>query len=222
MLLGKGQIMVIDDSKPVLEVVTAMLEGAGYEVRQFLRARDALMDLINGNSDLIICDILMPEMDGFEFRRALVEDQRTSHIPFLLLTGKDDLMLMIEGLSAGIQDYIMKPIQPKEFLTHVGRIMDNIYEARFKLLDRVLIEGTLDNIEFEKIEKVLDAIKFTGKLVLGSETREPLNIAYKRGRAIAAEGGPMAAKGHEAYKTAPTMSGEFEIIAEPVDKKPEF
>ncbi len=214
--------MVIDDSKPVLDVIGTVLEGAGYEVKGFLSARDALMSLSDGNPDLIVCDILMPEMDGFDFRRALVEDQRTAHIPFLFLTGKDDLNLMIEGLSSGILDYITKPIQPKDFLTHVGRIMDNVYEARFRLLDRVLIEETLENIDLSSIEKVLDAIRFTGRLTLGTDTKEPLAITYRRGRPIAAFGGPMATKGHNAYKTAEQMTGEFEIVAEAVDIKPEF
>lgn len=222
MLLGKGQIMVIDDSKPVLYVIGTVLEGAGFEVKCFDSARDALMSLSEGNPDLIVCDILMPEMDGFEFKRALVEDQRTAYIPFLFLTGKDDLNIMIEGLSSGILDYITKPIHPKDFLMHINRIMDNIYEARFRLLDRVLIEETLDKIDLTSIEKVLDAIRFTGRLILGSDAKEPLTITYKRGRPIAALGGPMATKGYDAYKTANQMKGEFEIFAEIIDIKPEF
>lgn len=223
MLLNKGQIMVIDDSKIVMDVITSVLEGAGYSVKKYFLAREALMALADGNPDLIICDILMPEMDGFEFRKALVQDQRTAYVPFLFLTGKDDLDLMIEGMSCGVLDYITKPIQPKEFLTHIARIMDNIFEARFRLLDRVLIEENLQNIEFTKIEKVFDAIRFTGRLILDADKPEPLTIWYNRGRPINAEGGPFATKGIDAYKVAKTLIGEFEISAEEVaDIKAEF
>jgi len=221
MLLGKGQIMVIDDSEPICAVIKTILENDGYDIKKFTSAKDALMALRDGNPDLIVCDILMPEMDGFEFRRAIVEDQRTAYIPFIFLTGKDDLGLMIEGLSSGITDYINKPVQPKEFLTHVDRIMDNINEARFRLLDRILQCDKIEDVGFEAIEKVLDAIKFTGKLLLGSETRTPLIIIYKRGRAIAAES-PDGIKGHDAYKLAEKMKGEFEVSAESVTIKAEF
>jgi len=221
MLLGKGQIMVVDDSEPICAVIKTVLENEGYEVKNFNLAKDALMALRDGNPDLIVCDILMPEMDGFEFRRAIVEDQRTAYIPFVFLTGKDDLGLMIEGLSSGITDYINKPIQPKEFVAHIGRIMDNINEARFKLLDRILQCEKIEDVGFEAMEKVLDAIKFTGRLLLGSDTRTPLIITYKRGRAIAADDSS-SIKGHDAYKLAEKMKGEFEVSAEPVTIKPEF
>ena len=114
----RGQIMVIDDAPYICNMIETLLSGVGYEVTCFTKAREALMSLSKGSPDLIICDIVMPEMDGFEFRRALTEDRRTAHIPFCFLTAKDDMELMIEGMNAGVLDYFKKPIS-----SHIANVL---------------------------------------------------------------------------------------------------
>lgn len=206
----RGQIMVIDDAPYICNMIETMLEGVGYDVTCFTKAREALMSLSKGSPDLIICDIVMPEMDGFEFRRALTEDRRTAHIPFCFLTAKDDMELMIEGMNAGVLDYFKKPISPKELLEHIDRIMDNLNGARNHLLDRILSEGNLETVKLPMIERVLDSIKYTGKLILDHKSSNPLTVFYKRGRPVAASRQD-GITGHEAYVLAEKTLGEFTV-----------
>ncbi|HOO97324.1 MAG TPA: response regulator [Caldisericia bacterium] len=215
MYINKGQIMIIDDSPPVVNVIKTVLEGAGYEVNAFESAQNALMDLSNGTPDLIICDILMPEMDGFEFRKALTEDKRTAHIPFIFLTARDDLELMIKGLSSGIIDYFTKPIKPKELLEHIGGVMDNMYSARQRLLDRILVERRIEKATFDNVERVLMTVLFTGGLYIGDDVEPDLAVFYNRGRPFAAKG-RNGETGHDAYKAAENIKGEFIIKDESV------
>lgn len=206
----RGQIMVIDDAPYICNMIETLLEGVGYDVTCFTKAREALMSLSKGSPDLIICDIVMPEMDGFEFRRALTEDRRTAHIPFCFLTAKDDMELMIEGMNAGVLDYFKKPISPKELLEHIDRIMDNLNGARNHLLDRILSEGNLETVKLPMIERVLDSIKYTGKLILDHKSNNPLTVFYKRGRPVAASRQD-GITGHEAYVLAEKTLGEFTV-----------
>lgn len=206
----RGQIMVIDDAPYICNMIETLLEGVGYDVTCFTKAREALMSLSKGSPDLIICDIVMPEMDGFEFRRALTEDRRTAHIPFCFLTAKDDMELMIEGMNAGVLDYFKKPISPKELLEHIDRIMDNLNGARNHLLDRILSEGSLETVKLPMIERVLDSIKYTGKLILDYKSNNPLTVFYKRGRPVAASRQD-GITGHEAYVLAEKTLGEFTV-----------
>lgn len=206
----RGQIMVIDDAPYICNMIETLLEGVGYDVTCFTKAREALMSLSKGSPDLIICDIVMPEMDGFEFRRALTEDRRTAHIPFCFLTAKDDMELMIEGMNAGVLDYFKKPISPKELLEHIDRIMDNLNGARNHLLDRILSEGSLETVKLPMIERVLDSIKYTGKLILDHKSNNPLTVFYKRGRPVAASRQD-GITGHEAYVLAEKTLGEFTV-----------
>jgi DNA-binding response OmpR family regulator len=216
----RGQIMVIDDAPYICNMIETLLEGVGYDVTCFGKAREALMSLSNGTPDLIICDIVMPEMDGFEFRRALTEDRRTAHIPFCFLTAKDDMELMIEGMNAGVLDYFKKPISPKELLEHIDRIMDNLNGARNHLLDRILAEGDLSVVNFLMIERVLDSIKYTGKLILDYKSPNPLTVFYKRGRPVAANRQD-GTTGHQAYTLADKMTGGFtvEMITEEITQQ---
>jgi DNA-binding response OmpR family regulator len=217
MFLGKGQIMVVDDSAPVVNVVKTVLEGAGYEVSAFTLVKEALMNITDIRPDLIISDILMPEMDGFEFREALIDDRRTSHIPFAFLTARDDIELMIKGLSSGVIDYFTKPIKPKELLDHVAGVLDNLRSARQRLLDRITVERNIEDVGFENAERVLGAIMFSGRLILAwQDKNKELTITYARGVPISARSAN-GTTGHDAYKLAERIKGEFVVKSESIE-----
>ncbi|MEZ4812581.1 MAG: response regulator [Caldisericia bacterium] len=218
MFLGKGQVLVIDDSSPVVNVVKTVLEGAGYGVSVFTSAKEALMHITDVRPDLIISDILMPEMDGFEFREALIDDRRTSHIPFAFLTARDDIELMIKGLSSGVIDYFTKPIKPKELLEHVAGVLDNLRSARQRLLDRITVERNVEDVGFENVERVFSAIMFTGRLILAwQDKKNELTVFYNRGVPIAAKS-ILGKTGHDAYVLAEKIKGEFVVKSESVDE----
>lgn len=216
MFLGKGHVMVVDDSPPVVNVIETVLNGAGYSVSAYTSAKQALMEITDVRPDMIISDILMPEMDGFEFREALTEDRRTAHIPFAFLTARDDTELMIKGLSSGVIDYFTKPIKPKELLEHIECALESLRKARQRLLDRITINRNVEDAGFENIERVLGAIMFTGRLVLDWQVKgSELTIYYSRGVPINARS-ENGQKGHDAYKLAESINGEFVVESESV------
>jgi len=216
MFLGKGNVMIVDDSLPVVNVIETVLDGAGYSVNAYTSAKQALMDMTEARPDLIISDILMPEMDGFEFREALTEDKRTAHIPFAFLTARDDIELMIKGLSSGVIDYFTKPIKPKELLEHIECALESLRKARQRLLDRITVNRDVGDVGFENIERVLGAIMFTGRLILDWQVKgKELTIYYSRGVPINARA-ETGQKGHNAYKLAESITGEFVVESESV------
>lgn len=102
------RILVVEDDRELNRSVCAFLEQRGYEALGCLGAEDAYDALYRGVFDLIISDIMMPEIDGFE----LVKTVRTlnENIPILFMTARDDLDAKQRGFRAGIDDYMVKPI----------------------------------------------------------------------------------------------------------------
>lgn len=115
-----------------------------------------------GNPDLIICDVMMPEMDGFEVTRLLKEDFQTCHIPIILLTAHSSQEHQLEGIQSGADAYIMKPFSLKYLVTRVFKLIEQreLLKKRFSnefVLDGQLISNTDKDKEFFKlIDKIID------------------------------------------------------------------
>jgi two-component system sensor histidine kinase/response regulator len=118
------KILVIDDMSEIMELIVEMLQIQGYKTFSADNGR-AGVELARANlPDLVICDINMPDMDGYGVLRALREDLSTAAIPFIFLTGMDDRAKMRKGMESGADDYLVKPVNQKELLAAV--------EARFE------------------------------------------------------------------------------------------
>jgi DNA-binding response OmpR family regulator len=128
-----------------------------YDVRKFiansLADRFRILEAANGNSaldlakdempDLIISDVMMPGIDGFEFNRRLKEDERTSHIPVILLTAKSDMNSRLVGYETGADDYIVKPFEMEYLLCRV----ENLIAGRKKLRETFAKKFDIDSRE---------------------------------------------------------------------------
>lgn len=112
-------IMTIDDSPESLKLLTNILAGQGFEVRQALNGRMALEAIRRQLPDLIILDIRMPEMDGLELCRQLKNDANTRIVPIIFISGLKDSDDKIKAFEAGGLDYITKPFQEAEVLARV-------------------------------------------------------------------------------------------------------
>ncbi|MGA7721748.1 MAG: response regulator [Ignavibacteriaceae bacterium] len=125
-----SKLLVIEDEDDIRENIREIFEFTGYEVISAARGADGIKLAVKYNPDLILCDIAMPELDGFEVKKALSDKKQTSVIPFIFLTARADIKSIREGLELGADDYIVKPIHANELVTAVNKRMDRISELR--------------------------------------------------------------------------------------------
>ena len=117
-----AKILLVDDEVDILEFLKYNLEQDNFEVLVSSTGKDALKK-ISQNPDLIVLDIMMPEMDGFEVYEQIKKNKEYQHIPIIFLTAKSGETDEIKGLDLGARDYIQKPISPKKL---IARIKSNL------------------------------------------------------------------------------------------------
>lgn len=109
-------ILIIDDEKEIRELLVIYLENYGYATFEAGNGNEALALFRRERIDLVLADIMMPEMDGFELLRKMRQDSR---VPFLFISAKSDDMDKINGLQLGADDYVGKPFNPLEVVSRV-------------------------------------------------------------------------------------------------------
>jgi type IV pilus assembly protein PilB len=126
-LRRKPRILAVDDDPFIRTLLEKVLSEARYEVVLATDGEEALARVYRDMPDLIISDVVMPKLDGFELVKKLKGHLQTSMIPVILLTSRDEVESEVEGLEAGADDYIPKPIVTNRLLARIGRIM-SIYD----------------------------------------------------------------------------------------------
>jgi DNA-binding response OmpR family regulator len=121
--MKKYKLIVIDDSHDVLELLKYNLVSEGYEVKAFFNAVDALKYVNTDNTDLVITDWMLPEMDGLDLTRNLKHNPSTQDIPVVMLTCKSDEIDVVTALEVGAEEFIAKPVRIKEMLTRIKKIL---------------------------------------------------------------------------------------------------
>ena len=158
-------ILVLEDDAKLNQLVCTYLNDCGFETKGCLKAQDAYDEMYNSLYDLIISDIMMPGIDGFEFARTV--RQVNKHIPILFMSARDDLPAKQKGFQLGIDDYMVKPFELDELQLRVRALLRR---ANIEM-DRKITVGNL----------VLDADAMTAEVdgeELPTTTRE-FNILYK-------------------------------------------
>ena len=118
------KILAVDDEKHILRLVQINLEKAGYEVVTGTNGREAVEKVRSEKPELVVMDVMMPEMDGFEALKQLKADPETANIPVIMLTAKAQDADVFHGWQSGADLYLTKPFNPMELLTFVKRIFD--------------------------------------------------------------------------------------------------
>ena len=159
------KILVVEDDKELNHTVCAFLNQSGYEATGCMDANDAYNVMYNNTFDLIVSDIMMPDIDGFEFAKTVRE--LNEDIPILFMTARDDFASKQRGYRIGIDDYMIKPVDLDELFLRIGA-----------LLRRAKIASS-HRLEVGKL--ILDADERTA--VLNGEeislTMREFNILYK-------------------------------------------
>lgn len=114
-------ILVVDDDPKLNKAVCTYLNDCGFTAKGMLNAREAYDELYNSLYDLIVSDIMMPEIDGFAFAQSV--RQVNKHIPILFMSAKDDLPSKQKGFRLGIDDYMVKPIELAELEMRVRALL---------------------------------------------------------------------------------------------------
>jgi len=121
--VAKPMLFAVDDEADILELITIHAQKAGFRIRTFSRGEPFLKALTGESPDLVILDLMLPDMDGLEICRRLKKDERTAVIPVLILTAKGDETDVVLGLELGADDYMVKPFSPKELLARIHAIL---------------------------------------------------------------------------------------------------
>jgi diguanylate cyclase (GGDEF)-like protein len=127
---GGGSVLVVDDDPFIARLLEIELKAAGYEVRVAGDGRQAL-DLARMDCpDLVLADVMMPNMDGFELTRQLRQDSRTASVSVIMLTARGLSADKLEGFSVGADDYIVKPFDTPELLARIRGVLRRAKEMR--------------------------------------------------------------------------------------------
>ena len=119
------KILAIDDESDVLLIVRTALESEDYEVFTASNGEDGLALASEENPDLIVLDVMMPEIDGFEVLQRLKDTENTANIPVVMLTGLSDNNLIKKALDLGVRHYVVKPFEFREFIDIVHSAMED-------------------------------------------------------------------------------------------------
>ena len=120
------RLLIVDDEAILLKAVAATLRAEGYQVTTARSATDALVSVNQTMPDLIISDIRMPGMDGYELARVLRSNARTALIPIIFLTAKGERQDRIDGFRSGVDAYLTKPFDPDELLAVIAGILNRL------------------------------------------------------------------------------------------------
>ena len=116
------KVLVVDDSKTELMFLTDLLQKKGMQVRTAENADEAFRRLAEEKPDLILMDVVMPGLNGYQATRTLTRDETTKHIPIIVCTSKGQETDKIWGLRQGAVDYLVKPLNPEELLKRVAAL----------------------------------------------------------------------------------------------------
>ncbi|MEJ5995279.1 response regulator [Pedobacter sp. Du54] len=109
-------ILIIEDNPQLLESCSEILELSGYHVIQAKDGQEGVSIAIDSNPDLILCDIMMPHLDGYGVFSILTNNHKTAHIPFIFLSAKSDYLDMRKAMEMGADDYLTKPYNPDQLI----------------------------------------------------------------------------------------------------------
>ncbi|MGI6652525.1 MAG: response regulator transcription factor [Christensenellales bacterium] len=117
---NKPIVMVVDDDKNIGELIRLYLEKEGFEVRAFQRGDEAVAAFRTNPPSLVLLDIMLPGMDGWQVCRAI---RQISRIPIIMISAKDETFDKVLGLELGADDYVTKPFDPKELTARVKAVL---------------------------------------------------------------------------------------------------
>ena len=173
----KQKVLVVDDEPDAIELIAFNLKGAGLDVMTAGDGSEALKKASQQTPDLIVLDLMIPEVDGLEVCKVLRRDPKTSGIPILMLTAKAGEIDRVLGLELGADDYVTKPFSPRELVLRVKRLLRGVqpsdttpdrFEWKELLVDiprhRVTVKGKLIELTATEFKLLTILIQRRGRV----------------------------------------------------------
>jgi DNA-binding response OmpR family regulator len=180
------KILVVDDEAHLRRVVSLYLRARHYEVETAENGLEAIQKVSADRPDLIIADIGMPGLDGYELCSRLRRDPATRTIPFIFLTARDQDTDRIKARKIGSDDYLTKPCPLDQLTEHVETMIDRIEQAKKIPFDHIGLSGRLDEVNVLDLIQMLEFSQKTGALVLSHGERTG-TLYFKDGTIIEAD-----------------------------------
>ena len=145
-----AKILIVEDERDIVELLRYNLQEAGFETDYVRNGADALHRAVEQSPDLILLDLMLPEVDGLIVCRLLKNDPRTKNIPIVMVTAKTEERDRIAGLELGVDDYITKPFSPKEVVLRVSAVLRRIQVGKQAEEDTMQIQQHGLTIDLDK------------------------------------------------------------------------
>lgn len=159
---AKKTLLIVEDEDAILFSLQRILELSGeYEIVTAVNGKDALKKMDSFLPDLILSDILMPEMDGIEFCRKIRNNELTENLPFIFLTAKKEMM--IEGFKVGADDFIVKPFTVDEVIAKIEAIFRRVKNTREQANQ---LKGNLSEYSLDKVLELCHNKSVSGEIIL--------------------------------------------------------
>ncbi|MEX0994373.1 MAG: response regulator transcription factor [Balneolaceae bacterium] len=121
--MSKTTILVVDDEQDLLDLIEYNLKIEGFDVLKAENGQEGIRLVKEKKPDLILLDIMMPQMNGLEVCEKLRKDEEVSYIPIIFLTARDDEKTEVEGLNVGADDYVTKPISTRKLMSRIKAVL---------------------------------------------------------------------------------------------------
>lgn len=173
-----NQILVVDDDEYIRELVCTLLRNEGYGIMEAADGREALKRLGDNKVDLCVLDIMMPNMDGFEFCRTARKYYKD--LPVLMLTAKSDLSQKLKGFDLGCDDYLTKPFEGAELIVRVRALLKRYHMDRVEeiVIGRVTLNKTSYIVSVDEAKYDIPMKEFELLYRLGNSAGKTLTRDY--------------------------------------------
>ena len=186
MIMAKGKIQIIEDERDIVEMVEYNLKEEGYDVISSFDGQKGIEQARKEKPDLIILDLMLPSIDGFEVCKVLKGQQSTAHIPIIILSAKSRETDKVVGLELGADDYVTKPFSPRELIARIKVVLRRRSEKEPSMITRggVILDSTKHKVKVRGQDIELTATEFK---LLESLIRHP-GFVFSRYQLLEAAG----------------------------------